>query len=273
MNEMCGGLWDRARFDPVGMSLLGRCIGLVLTAIAFFPSATIAAENEASTAAKVAAWEARIPQRLRDRMTEPTMGAAFAYVEDDPRLPRVLLIGDSISIGYTGDVRRMLQGRANVHRVPDNAANTGHGLANLEAWLGTGRWDVIHFNWGLHDLVVRRDGQHAVPPEQYRKNLDTLVGQLKQTGATLIFATTTAVPEGEKGRRAGSEKKYNPVAVEVMKRQGVTINDLDAAIRPHLGEYQAKNDVHFGPPGARFLAEKVAEKIQAALEARKAGRP
>lgn len=253
------------------MSIFGRCLASVLTATAFLPLPTTAAENETSIAAKRAAWEAKIPQRLRDRMNEPTMGAAFAYVEDDPRLPRVLLIGDSISIGYTGDVRRMLQGKANVHRVPDNAANTGHGLASLDGWLGTGRWDVIHFNWGLHDLVVRRDGQHAVPPEQYRKNLDALVERMKRTGATLIFATTTSVPEGEKGRQAGSERKYNPVAVEVMTRQGVTINDLDAAIRPHLAEYQAQNDVHFGPPGARFLAERVAGKIQAALEARKAG--
>ena len=58
--------------------------------------------------------------------------------------------------------------------------------------------------------------------------------------------------------------------VEVMTRHGVMINDLDAAIRPHLLEYQAKNDVHFGPPGARFLAEKVTDAIQRALASRAA---
>ncbi|MSU50292.1 MAG: hypothetical protein EXS37_14600 [Opitutus sp.] len=230
------------------------------------------AQLKAARAARVAAWEARIPERLRARMNEPTMGSALAFVEDDPRLPRVLLIGDSISIGYTGDVRERLRGKANVHRVPDNASSTRHGVASIDAWLGTGRWDVIHFNWGLHDLVVKRDGEHAVTPEKYRNNLDALIERMKNTGATLIFATTTAVPEGEQGRRAGSEALYNPVAVEVMTRHGVTINDLDAAIRPHLLEYQAKNDVHFGVPGSQFLAGKVTEAIQRALASRATAR-
>ena len=227
-----------------------------------------AKQAEALRAAGVAAWHAKIPARLRARMNETTMGAALAYVEDNPRLPRVLLIGDSISIGYTGDVREALRGEANVHRVPDNSASTRHGLASIEAWLGTGRWDVIHFNWGLHDLVMKPDGQHAVPPEQYRINLNALIERMKKTGAALIFATTTAVPEGERGRRAGSEGLYNPVAVEVMKSHDVTINDLDAAIRPHLLEYQVKNDVHFEPPGAQFLAGKVTDAIQRALASR-----
>src|SRR5882757_11342750 len=78
--------------------------------------------------------------------------AAMAEITDDPKLPRVLLIGDSISIGYTLDTRELLAGKANVHRIPTNGGPTTSGLANLDAWLGEGKWDVIHFNWGLHDL-------------------------------------------------------------------------------------------------------------------------
>src|SRR5512137_1049512 len=77
---------------------------------------------------------------------------AFAKVEDVPGLPRVLLIGDSISIGYTVAVRDLLKAKANVHRIPVNGASTLNGLKNLDTWLGTSKWDVIHFNWGLHDL-------------------------------------------------------------------------------------------------------------------------
>src|SRR5689334_21790630 len=77
---------------------------------------------------------------------------AFAPVTDEPGLPRILLIGDSISIGYTVTVRTMLAGKANVHRIPENGADTANGLKKLDAWLGDARWDVIHFNWGLHDL-------------------------------------------------------------------------------------------------------------------------
>jgi hypothetical protein len=66
-------------------------------------------------------------------------------------LPRVLLIGDSISMGYTLDVRELLKGKANVHRIPTNGGPTTNGLKNIKAWLGDSKWDVIHFNWGLHD--------------------------------------------------------------------------------------------------------------------------
>ena len=67
-------------------------------------------------------------------------------------LPRVLIIGDSISIGYTLPVRKLLDGRANVHRAAANCGPTTRGLESLDAWLGDKPWDVIHFNWGLHDL-------------------------------------------------------------------------------------------------------------------------
>ena len=131
---------------------------------------------------------------------------AFAPIRDEPGLPRVLILGDSISIGYTLDVRRELSGKANVHRAAANCGPTSRGVASLDDWLGDGRWDVIHFNFGLHDLVYHDEqgkniapdrGRLQVPLDQYEKNLNTIVARLKKTGATLIFATTTPVPTGE----------------------------------------------------------------------------
>src|SRR5438270_839998 len=78
----------------------------------------------------------------------------FAPVQDDPKLPRVLLIGDSISIGYTLPTRTLFAGKANVHRIPENGGSTARGIEKIDAWLGTGKWDVIHFNWGLHDIRI-----------------------------------------------------------------------------------------------------------------------
>src|SRR6185436_1919626 len=65
---------------------------------------------------------------------------SFERVTDDPKLPRVLLIGDSISMGYTIPVRQLLQGKANVHRIPENGGPTTNGLSQLPNWLGDGRW-------------------------------------------------------------------------------------------------------------------------------------
>src|SRR5688500_1890611 len=89
---------------------------------------------------------------------------ALAPVEDVVGLPRVLLIGDSISIGYTLPTRLLLQGKANVHRPATNCSSTGHGLKNLQAWLGDKKWDVIHFNFGLHDAKLPPEGIRHAPP-------------------------------------------------------------------------------------------------------------
>jgi hypothetical protein len=83
--------------------------------------------------------------------SDSARNAAMKPPQEVPGLPRVLLIGDSISIGYTLPVRELLKGKANVHRIPQNGGATDVGLEKMASWLGDGKWDVIHFNFGLHD--------------------------------------------------------------------------------------------------------------------------
>lgn len=202
----------------------------------------------------------------------------LAPVDDAPGLPRVLLIGDSISIGYTLGVRERLAGKANVHRPPVNCADTQFGIDHLDEWLGDKKWDVIHFNWGLHDMKYVNENYLMVPvedavlqlhkPGQYAVNLDVLVEKLKETGATLIFATTTPVPEGAVGRVPGDAAKYNEVAKEVMADHGVAVNELHAFVAPHLSEYQRPANVHFNDIGNAALAEQVAQTIGKTLAER-----
>ena len=77
---------------------------------------------------------------------------AFADPKDDPDLPNVLLIGDSISNAYTVGVRKLLVRKADVFRIPSNGKYASFGNKNLDKWLGNRKWDVIHFNWGLWDI-------------------------------------------------------------------------------------------------------------------------
>lgn len=203
---------------------------------------------------------------------------AYAKVEDKPGLPRVLLIGDSISIGYTVPVREMLQGVANVHRPPTNCGPTTRGLEQLDQWLGDGKWDVIHFNWGLHDLKYMgpggknladpqaADSFQQVPPDEYRKNLETLVQRLKKTGAKLIWRSTTPVPEGAGGRVVGDSAKYNAIAKEIMDRHDIAIDDQYAFCLPRLEAIQRPANVHFTPEGSKQLAEQTVAAIKAALK-------
>lgn len=202
----------------------------------------------------------------------------MAKIEDVPGLPRVLLIGDSISIGYTLPVRELLKGKANVHRIPTNGGPTTNGLAHLTEWLGESKWDVIHFNWGLHDLkYIQEDpskradpkapGSHIqVPLADYEKNLTTLVEQLKKTGAKLIWCNTTPVTSGSEGRIEGDEKKYNEAAARVMSTAGIPTDDLCTHANAKLKDYQlSPGNVHYSPEGYKYLAEKVAGEIDKAL--------
>ena len=199
---------------------------------------------------------------------------SLAAIDDVPGLPRVLLLGDSISMGYTIPVRTRLAGRANVHRPPENCGDTARGVASLDKWLGEGKWDVIHFNFGLHDLKYLDGKGTLVPPEQgkqvasttqYAENLRRIVARLKRTGAKLIFATTTPVPAGSTGRVQHDDRKYNEAAVQVMREQGVLIDDLHAFAGARLEKIQLPKNVHFSAEGYGALADAVVASIQPLL--------
>ena len=198
---------------------------------------------------------------------KPAPNPVLAPIRDVEGLPRVLLIGDSISMGYTLPVRKLLEGKANVHRIPQNGGPTKNGLTHLDRWLGQGKWNVIHFNWGIHDLKYMPDGLRQVEPADYEKNLRTLVARLQKTGAKLIWATTTPIPEGELNppRRFGSVKEYNEIALRVMKENNVHINDLNAHMTPEFERLHNPRDLHYGKEGYEFLGQKVAREIAALL--------
>lgn len=188
-------------------------------------------------------------------------------ITDDPSLPRVLLIGDSISIGYSLPVRKLLAGKANVHRVPGNAGPSSNGVYMIDSWIADKPWTVIHFNFGLHDLKRMSDGKHQVGLEAYERYLRLLVERLKETGAKLIWASTTPVPEGKVSptRVPSDVPLYNEIALKVMRENGVQVDDLYAFALPRMKSIQQPVNVHFTPAGSNLLAEQVAKSIEPSL--------
>lgn len=193
-------------------------------------------------------------------------------------LPKVLIIGDSISIGYTPFVEAHLKGKAEVFHNQGNAQHTGIGLEKIDSWLGKTTWDVIHFNWGLWDLCYRnpeslnqgnrdkKEGSQTFTPEQYGENLEKLVLRLKQTGAKLVFATTTYVPEGEVGRFENANIEYNKVALKIMKKHGVKVNNMSRySKRIHKKHRKAGGDVHYTKIGYEWLSKPVSKIIEKQL--------
>ena len=197
-----------------------------------------------------------LPLHKRDKVAGKSN--AWDFVQDDPKLPRVLLIGDSVSRGYTQPTRVTLTGKANVHRAPANCGPTASGLKNLDVWLGAGKWDVIHFNFGIHD--------RATPAADYVKRLEEIVARLEKTGAKLIWASTTPIPDNPAQKQtAQSVVDKNALAAEVMKKHGIPTDDLFGAMTPRLKEFQPPLDVHYTGAGYDFLGAKVGESVLAVL--------
>jgi len=277
-------------FSSRSLAVLALSIACILAPCSAEPPKSAEPTNAAEAAAKKAAADAaldaeyqavvaKLPpeQQAWERVLGENLGSfylpihqrekvrgtsnAWDFVADDPRLPRVLLIGDSVSRGYTQAVRKELAGKVNVHRAPANCGPTASGLKHLDAWLGdpAKKWDAIHFNFGIHN--------RATAPEVYEKDLEELITRLKATGAKLIWASTTPVPpdtkDGEAAATAIVEK--NKIAARVMQKHGVVIDDLYAWIKPDLAKFQNPQDVHFSGAGYDRLALRVARVLETAL--------
>lgn len=209
------------------------------------------------------------------------------FAADAPAKKRVLILGDSISIGYTPVVQKMLADEMTVLRPmakngrAENCSGTTSGVANIDRWLQIdgGKWDVIHFNWGLHDLKhMKADGKTTSdlatdPPqatvEVYEKQLREIVAKLKATGAKLVFAATTPVPdEPMKVYRANADViRYNEAALRVMKDNDIAVNDLYTLVKPRMKELQIQPaNVHFVPAGSEVLATEVVKAIRGQLK-------
>ena len=194
-------------------------------------------------------------------------------------LPKVLIMGDSISIGYTPYVVESLKGVAEVKRHKGNAGPTIRGMDKIEEWLGDGEWDLIHFNWGLWDMYGWEYHKDDRSPKAYGKRLEFLVGRLEKTGAQLIWATTTpACPDKETTMERrfkqdirispSLERKYLEAALAVMEKNGIKVNDLHAFMKPQWAKYAiADNNVHFKAEGKKALGKKVADCIAGTLDA------
>lgn len=195
----------------------------------------------------------------------------------DPNLPMVLILGDSISMGYMGTVKKELAKKANVIHNPGNAGGTTKTLQFIDKWLEMQKWDVIHFNLGLHDLKRVTEPGGAVGSDDkndpfqadlptYSKNLEVIVKKLKESGAKLVFATTTPFLEGVSPYRDPVDvPKYNAAAVAIMEKYKVPVNDLYGLIKPHLAEVQKPKNVHFRGGGSSKMGKQVAAEVKKLL--------
>jgi hypothetical protein len=204
-----------------------------------------------------------------NRLDSPGFVALFGFVK------KILLLGDSIRLGYCGCVRDELAGYANVFYPEDNCRYTQYTMVNLDSWLNLagapGEFDLVHWNNGHWDAACwNGEAIQLNPPDQYAVMLERIHGRLRAAcpRARIVFALTTAMnPDGSqsRNRRTNADiERHNAAARAVMDRLGVPVNDLYAVTKNFAASYYLDH-AHLVDEGYRVLGRRVAGVIRTEL--------
>jgi dienelactone hydrolase/lysophospholipase L1-like esterase len=203
--------------------------------------------------------------------TASTAARGQAGAAPAAELPKVVLVGDSIRLGYAPRVSKRLSGKAVVVSSPENGGDSVNVLSHLDEWVVRQKPAIVHLNCGLHDLKrSKADGRHQVELERYAENLRQIVGRIRAgTDAVLVFSNTTPIlDERHAQRRAEFDRteadvgRYNAKATEIMSELGVPVDDLHWVVEQ--GGMQAMlgaDGTHYTPAGSDRLAEAVADCV------------
>jgi len=196
-----------------------------------------------------------------------------------PGLPKVVLIGDSIRLGYAPRVTERLSGKAVVISLPENGGDSANVLAHLDEWVLRQKPDVVHWNCGLHDLKrSKTDGHHQVELDRYSENLRRIVARIREgSDAAVVFADTTPILDERHARRGADfdrteadVRRYNTEATAIMGALGVPVHDLHWVVEQGGTESILGPDgTHYTPAGYDRLAEAVADCVLRQLTVRR----
>ena len=182
---------------------------------------------------------------------------------------RVFLIGDSIRLNSEKYVKENLGENVHLFSPSENCESSFKVLKNIETWIGTDFFDVVHLNCGLHD--VRHDLGQATPvstQEQYFHNLEQIFGILARLDSRLIWATSTPINETVHNEAKVSHRylkdiiDYNAISVELAGKYGFEVNDLfQNASAQRLGDILLPDGIHFNEAGNRKIGKWISNKI------------
>ncbi|MDC0575055.1 SGNH/GDSL hydrolase family protein [Pirellulaceae bacterium] len=192
-------------------------------------------------------------------------GPMFAQQDERP-LPNVLIIGDSVYQQHARGLLSDFKNQANVQFASWHKfvlPNSTNAIEDIDLLLGLKdaagnvvsadklpKWDLIHFNVGLGDLVycVPNIKSHRIlsfdcggvirtDAKEYEQNLETLIRLLKHKApsAKIVWASTTPIRHSRANVfKKGTEIQYNQIAERVMKKHGVPINDMYSYVRSFM---------------------------------------
>jgi len=180
---------------------------------------------------------------------------------------KVMLIGDSIRMGYETRLRELVAGDVDLRAPEENCRFTAYTLFSLSTWAPDNDYDVIHWNNGQWDTCYMPDGRIHTPLPVYLELQQRVIEILRPRTRRLVFATTTPVHDDQyrtaaiNGRKNEDIEAYNQAVSEILGSMGIEINDLHAAVVQDVGTYICDDKVHLSEEGIELCARKVAEVL------------
>ena len=177
-------------------------------------------------------------------------------------MKQVLLLGDSLRMGYEPIVRRMLEGRAGVSGPEENGRWAGYTLKSLRFWIpNLPKPDIIHWNNGLWDLGD--DYQLGRPfslPEEYESALERTVTVLNKLfpEAQIIMATTMPTDNPDTSDIVG----YNEILKTVALSHKIPVDDLFSVIAGRTQEFVGADHIHLTEAGFETVAVQVVRELE-----------
>ena len=191
---------------------------------------------------------------------------------------KILLIGDSIRMGYDKYVRMAFEEIAKVYYPDENCRFAAYVLRYLHIWKDNLQCgddvDCVHWNAGLWDTLSMPDGELHTPVDIYKYYIDRVCKRIKAVfpKAKVIFATSTPVREelflGECKRYNKDIELYNSVASEIAKSYGFFINDLYEVTKNVPVSYYSDMTHFYTKEGTQLISDKVIRCIEEHLDIR-----
>ena len=194
----------------------------------------------------------------------------------DSTLPRVLIVGDSISMGYRGAIAKHFQGKAYIDYWTQGylsvEGRNSQGERALSGVLSNGPYDVVTFNFGLHWWPHPQRS----PEDKYVAQMTKLVEHLKKTAPATKFVWIRTTPwrttpaEGKPSLDNEQNQRiirFNKMTDEIMATHGIPEVDLYGLCEKKLDTVAAgsKDAVHWNQEVSRLMAEEIVKEIEKCL--------
>lgn len=178
---------------------------------------------------------------------------------DKNDLPRILLIGDSITNGYQSFVRKKLEGVCYVDYVSTSYAIDNPFYSQLIInFVKNSTYDLIHFNHGLH-------GYH-LSDKSFEKRIRKLIDTISSKTTTFTIANITCINKpGNKKPHSGWMKRVierNAIFDSIAKEKGFEIDNLYDVSKEMLVSNRFEDGTHYIESGYDILSSKVSQFIK-----------